>query len=358
MKRFTLFICMCMLLLLVAAPVTAAMTTTTISGDSISTISPAAGQRGDTVTVTITGTNFTTTSGDVWLEKSGENNIVADSITSWTGGNTIVCKFKISSSRDLGKWNVVVSKGLDSTTIVGVDKFTITEKMTLTSISPVTGRVDNDVDFTLKGKNFDEDMIKKVFLYKKGNTNITDDNVDYKSSTELKGTFDLDDAEEDSYDVCIEDKSGTVECDLEFEVTTNDVGSIDFSSSPSGATIYIDNIANGTTPHTVDDLIVGSYKVVLKKSGYEDWGKNVNVEEDEETKVEAKLYAVATATQATQATPVPPTATRTTVRTVAKSTIKVPTTWVDTPTTTAASPLDPAIIIGAVGLVLIALRKP
>jgi hypothetical protein len=349
---------MSMLLLLVAAPVTAAMTTTTFSTDSISTVSPAAGQRGDTVTVTITGVNFTRIQGDVWLEKSGENNIEADSITSWTEARTIVCKFKISSSRDLGKWNVVVSKGLDSTTIVGVDKFTITEKMTLTSISPVTGRVDKDVDFTLKGKNFDNDLIKKVFLYKKGNTNITDDNVDVKSSTELKGTFDLDDVEEDTYDVCIEDKAGIVECDLEFEVTTNDVGSIDFSSSPSGATIYIDNIANGTTPNTVDDLLVGSYKVVLKKSGYEDWGKNVNVEDGEETKVEAKLYAVATATQATQATPVPPTATRTTVRTVAKSTIKVPTTWVDTPTTTAASPLDPAIIIGAVGLVLIALRKP
>jgi hypothetical protein len=336
------------------------LTETTYSNlNSISTISPAAGQRGDTVTVTITGTNFTTTQGDVWLEKSGENDIEADSISSWTSGNTIVCKFKIGSSKDTGTWNVVVRTGWDPNAyIVKANAFTITEKMTLTSISPVTGRVDNDVDFTLKGKNFDEDMIKKVFLYKKGNTNITDDNVDVKLSSELKGTFDLDDAEEDSYDVCIEDKSGIVECDLEFEVTTNDVGSIDFSSSPSGAAIYIDNIANGTTPNTVDDLLVGSYKVVLKKSGYEDWGKIVNVEEDEETEVDAKLYAVATATPATQATPVPPTATRTTVRTTAKSTIKIPTTWVDTPTTTAESPLDPAIIIGAVGLVFVALRKP
>ena len=187
---------------------------------------------------------------------------------------------------------------------------------------------------------------------------ISADDVDRKSSSEITGTFDLEDEDEGTYDVCVKDDFGAIECDLDFEILTNAEGSIEISSSPSGASIFIDNIANGTTPNTVDDILVGSYKIVLKKSGYDDWGKVVNVEEGEVTEVDATLYAIRTATPTTApAAPAQTTAPRTTVRTTVKSTIKIPTTWVDTATTTAASPLDPAIIIGAVGLVLLALRK-
>jgi hypothetical protein len=136
MKRFTLFIFMSILLLMVAAPVSAALTETTYPGlNSISTVSPSDGHRGDTVTVTITGTNFTTTQGDVWLEKSGENDIEADSISSWTSGNTIVCKFKIGSSKDTGLWNVVVRTGWDPNAyIVKTNAFTISDSPAPTTI--------------------------------------------------------------------------------------------------------------------------------------------------------------------------------------------------------------------------------
>ena len=179
-------------------------------------------------------------------------------------------------------------------------------------------------------------MLKKMLhLDNKAYDNITADDVDAVSATKVTGTFDLTDADDDTYDVCVKDSLGTVECGLSFDITTNEVGSIDISSNPSGASIYIDGTLKGTTPDTVDDLLVGSHKIVLKKSGDQDWGKMVTVEADDTVDVEANLYAVATA-----ATPVPttnPTTIPRTSRTTVKSTIKVPTTWADIPTT-AASP--------------------
>jgi len=352
MKRFTLIVCFSILLLIIAAPVTA--TSTSIATDTISSISPTGGATYTLVTVTINGNNFTTSSGSARLERSGDK-ITASSCT-WSTSQ-VVCKFDIPKNADTGTWDVVVVKGFDQTVVEEDDMFTVTDPMTLTSISPESGRADNDdLDFTLKGKNF-KDNIADVYLLK-DDDKISADEFKRKSSSEITGTFDLEGEDEGTYDVCVKDDYGAVECDLDFEILTNAEGSIEISSSPSGAAIYIDNIANGTTPNTVDDILVGSYKIVLKKSGYDDWGKVVNVEEDEVTEVDATLYAIRTATPTTApAAPVQTTAPRTTVRTTVKSTIKIPTTWVDTATTTAASPLDPAIIIGAVGLVFLVLRK-
>jgi hypothetical protein len=353
MKRFTLIVCFS-LLLLIAVPVTA--TSTSISGDSLSSVSPTGGATNTLVTVTINGNNFTISSGSARLEKSGKSDITSSSCSDWSS-TRVVCKFDIPKNADTGTWDVVVVKGFDQTVVEKDDMFTVTDPITLTSISPDSGRADNDnLDFTIKGKNF-EDNIADVYLSNDDNK-ISADDFKRKSSSEITGTFDLEGEDEGTYDVCVKDDYGAVKCDLDFEILTNAQGSIAISSSPSGASIYIDNIANGTTPNTVDDLLVGSYKIVLKKSGYDDWGKVVNVEEGEEAEVDATLYAIRTATPTTApAAPVQTTAPRTTVRTTVKSTIKIPTTWVDTATTTAASPLDPAIIIGAVGLVLLALRK-
>jgi hypothetical protein len=354
MKRFTLIVCFC-LLLIIAVPVTA--TSTSITGDSISSITPTGGATNTYVIVTINGNNFSASAypGSVRLEKSGSK-ISASTYELWTPSQ-IKCRFDIPKNADTGTWDVVVVKGYDDTVVERDDMFTVTDPMTLTSISPKSGRNDDDdVDFTIKGKNF-EDNIAKVYLLNDDDETIEADDVDRKSKTEITGTFDLEDEDEGDYEVCVKDDYGAVECDLDFEILTSAEGSIEISSSPSGASIYIDNIANGTTPNTIDDILVGSYKIVLKKSGYEDWGKVVTVDDGETTEVDANLYAVRTATPTTQSTPAPTTVPRTTVRTTAKSTIKIPTTWVDTPTTTAESPLDPAILIGAVGLVFLALRK-
>ncbi len=342
-------------LLLMAAPVSADLS-------SITSISPDVGYAdGKTVTVTITGVNFTTTEGTVRFMMSGEDNITS-SISSWTA-DTIVCKIRISSSKETGDWDVVVIRGYDDLEIVDDGAFTITDAMTLTSISPVSARAnDNSVDFTLAGTGLSD--VEEVFLYNEDyDDNLTADDVVVDSSVKISGTFDLTDMDADTYDVCIGDTYGTVVCDPSFTITTDEVGSIDISSNPSGASISVDGTARGTTPVTVDDLVEGSHKVVLQKSGYLEWGKMVTVEAGDTSEVDADLVAVTTVPTPVPTTIPAPAGTSppATVRTTVKSTLKVPTTWVDITmvTTTEASPVDPAIVIGAacLGIGLVVFRR-
>jgi hypothetical protein len=347
MKHFTCTVCLIFLLLwlIVAVPVSAV-------SPAISDISPSTGYNdGKIRTYTITGTNFTETEGDVWLEKSGKSDIESySSITNWSS-NEIVCRFKIPLGTTTGSWTLVV-KGSDNIEIKKTYAFTITEAMSLTSISPLSGRLDDDeVDFTIIGTGLLD--VEDVFLYNNDYDNITAVDVVGISATKVEGTFDLTGTDEDTYDVCVVDDSGTEECDLSFEITTDEVGSIEISSSPSGASIFVDGSSMGTTPDTVDDLVEGSYKIVLKKSGYNDWGKIVKVTAGDTSIVDADLE-VMTTTSTTVRTTAP-----TTVKTIVKSTLKVPTSWPSDTPTTAASPVDPAAVIGAagVGIGLAAIRR-
>lgn len=343
MKLVTSICCFIFLALLVIPPVSAAATA------SITTISPTRGYAdGSTVTYTITGVNFTTTAGEVYLEKSGESDI-GSTIVDWSP-TTIRAKIRITSSKETGNWYLVVRQGV-ANGLEAKKIFSVVKEVELTSITPKFAEVDNDsVKFTLLGENFDEDTIEDVYLYNDDYDNISADDFDVASSTKITGTFDLSDTDEDEYEVCIEDTYGNVFCDLSFEITTNAVGSVDVSSNPSGASVYVDGILKGTTPVTIDDIIEGSHRIILKKSGYQEWGKMVTIEADDTVEVDATLYEVVTYT----ATPPPTTwvtVKPTTARTTAKSTIKVPTSWVSTPTT-AASPVDPFVVVGATGIAL------
>lgn len=333
------FLAVAILLMFAAVPVAAALVT-------VSSISPDVGYtNGKSVTVTITGTNFSAAEGDAWLEMSGEDDLEAK-IVSWTD-TTIVGKIKISTAEETGDWTVVVAQADGETEGKKAGAFTIVDKIALTSITPESGPAnDDDVDFTLAGTGLGD--IDEVYLYNNDyDENITAEDVDVLSSVKVKGTFDLEDMDEDTYEVCVVDTYGTTECDLSFEITSGEVGSIEVSSSPSGATILIDGSASGTTPDTIDDILEGSHKVVLQKRGYEDWGKMVTVEADETVEVDANLVAVTmdatpipTTVPTTEKTPVP-----TTERTPEKTTIPtIPA------TTTTKSPLDPVIVLGAAGL--------
>jgi len=48
------------------------------------------------------------------------------------------------------------------------------------------------------------------------------------------------------------------------------VGLVSVSSTPSGASIYLDGTYKGTTPETIFDVPVGSHSILLTKSGYYD----------------------------------------------------------------------------------------
>ncbi len=314
---------------------------------SISTISPPAGARGKSVEITITGSGFTTTSGTVRLKRSGKENITATSYPVWND-TVIECKIsKIPATADTGKWDVVVVTGHGEA--VKADGFSITEPVTLTSITPESGQMgDDEVAFTLVGTNLDN--TDSVYLYNADDEiKIVADDFNTVSSTKLTGKFNLEDQDTGMFEVCVVDDKGAIECDLSYEITTDEVGSIDVSSSPSGASIYVDGVLKGTTPDTLDDVVVGSHKIVVKMIGYQEWGRIVNLEADDTLDINADLYPVSTYAP-TQTSYYQPTASSVRTTPVKTSTLKVPTSWPSATPTDTASPLNPAVVVAAVGL--------
>jgi hypothetical protein len=341
------------LLVILAGMILLLLTTVPASAESstITSVSPDVGYTGGSTTVTITGTDFNTSSVKVRLMMDDEANISA-TITSHTS-TSIVCKFTLSSSREKGDWDLVVVNEDDSE-VVASGAFTVRYPMKLTSITPETARTnDDDVEFTLDGTGLAD--VTDVYLYKKSYDNISA-GIDEVDSTGVTGTFDLTDATEETYKVCVMDSFDTRRCDLSFEITTDELGTIDVSSSPSGASLYVDSEYMGTTPYTVEDLATGSHKVSLVKAGYDDWGKLVRVTEGDTTVIEATLDPVAIAT--TSPTPAPVSTAVPTTITTRISTIAIPTAWpTSTATTAQASPSGIPVIVGAVGLAMLIARK-
>ncbi len=100
--------------------------------------------------------------------------------------------------------------------------------------------------------------------------------------------------------------SGTtsyVSASLQIAPTTTS-GSIDVTSSPAGAEIYVDNAYKGITPLTVSDIAVGAHTVMVSLSGYTDWSTSVQVGAGSVSSVSAALSPVATPTQKAGMAPV------------------------------------------------------
>lgn len=354
MKATVPILCVVFTILLLALVLPVAATPT------ISSVSPSIGYRGDSVTVTIKGSDFDLPSSSsykyirLWMED--ESNITASSITS-SSTSTIKAKFSIGSSKEKGVWSVVVVNDDDSEYMLS-DCFTITDEMVVSSISPTSAQTNNDdADFTLTGSGLSD--VAEVYLYNKNYNNITTTDFDIASSTKITGTFDLDNAEEVTYKVCTMDSEDVRECSssVTFEVTTDEVGELDITTSPSGASVYLDSTYMGTTPYTNDEIIVGSHVVKISLSGYTEISKIVKITEGDTTSVDQTLSPIATTVITTVPTTIP-----TTVKTVIPvTTIKIPTTYPKTTTvpTTTASPVDTAGIIGAVaaGLGLMAIVR-
>ncbi len=56
-------------------------------------------------------------------------------------------------------------------------------------------------------------------------------------------------------------------------------GSISVSSSPSGASIYLDGAYQGETPKTIYDISIGTHYLELTLKGYTPWSDNIDVRE-------------------------------------------------------------------------------
>ncbi|MCP4412168.1 MAG: PEGA domain-containing protein, partial [Gammaproteobacteria bacterium] len=66
-------------------------------------------------------------------------------------------------------------------------------------------------------------------------------------------------------------------------------GSISINSQPSPAIIIINSKEVGNTPGTITDLIPDTYKIEVKKSGYENWHESIEVVADKEKFLTAAL---------------------------------------------------------------------
>ncbi len=73
-------------------------------------------------------------------------------------------------------------------------------------------------------------------------------------------------------------------------------GSINVTSSPPYASVYLDNAYRGITPLKIPDVPTGTYTIELTLKGYDDWSANVSVMAGETSYVNATL---------TESTPTP-----------------------------------------------------
>jgi hypothetical protein len=71
-------------------------------------------------------------------------------------------------------------------------------------------------------------------------------------------------------------------------------GTLDVSSSPVGAQVYLDNVYMGITPITLTQVSAGSHVVLLKLSGYADWEVTAQVAAGQTTPVSGLLAPVTT----------------------------------------------------------------
>ena len=131
-------------------------------------------------------------------------------------------------------------------------------------------------------------------------------------------------------------------------------GSIYVQSTPTRSKVFLNNVFQDYTPMTLYNITGGTSPLVtVRSAGYNEWSKNVAVTAGSTTTVTASLVL---SPEETTATTTVPQTTVTTVKTTVKSTVKAPTPW-PTATPTPASPVGVLVILGAVGVGFIVLRK-
>jgi len=128
-------------------------------------------------------------------------------------------------------------------------------------------------------------------------------------------------------------------------------GTIYFETDPTDATIWLDNVNIGTSTLMYFSGKTGTLDVRIQKKGFNDYTGKVTVINGERV----NFYARLTEVKYNLNTPTP-TAPVTTITTIWRSTMTIPTPW---PTSTPESPVDPAVVIGAaaIGIGLFAIRR-
>ena len=58
-------------------------------------------------------------------------------------------------------------------------------------------------------------------------------------------------------------------------VAVSAAGNISATSTPTGATVYVDNVNKGTTAIVIENIISGSHSIVIQKAGYQNYTTTV-----------------------------------------------------------------------------------
>lgn len=226
---------------------------------------------------------------------------------------------------------------------------------TLRSITPSSGETNTTVSITsLTGTNFSSGAGMR--LKSSSSKDIAGSDISVKNGTQIVGIFNLYKQAPGDYQVCVYNSASIYACGLTFTITTPGEtvtsSSVFFETYPTGATIWLNGTKVGTSVFTYHNATPGTYKVLVQKSGYEDYTGSVTVKEGTRVNYYAQLTPLGAGTAAATATPVK------TATTIRKSTMIVPTTW-PSATPTAESPVDPALVIGAagIGIGLVVIRR-
>ncbi len=86
-------------------------------------------------------------------------------------------------------------------------------------------------------------------------------------------------------------------------VAASAVGNISVTSTPAGATVYVDNINNGITPKVIEGITSGSHNIVLQKAGYQNDTRTITVTNNQTTTVTAVLVLLPAAPTISTITP-------------------------------------------------------
>jgi len=140
-------------------------------------------------------------------------------------------------------------------------------------------------------------------------------------------------------------------------------GFLSVNSNPSGAEVYIDGNYAGTTPLENYKISPGEHVVKIKKEGYQEYTKTVNIIAGETTTLSASLTPIPQSTPETTSTATTTTTSTSTLTTPSQTTITstsaVPSTTTSTSSTSetftapSASKLNPLYIAGALIALLI-----
>jgi hypothetical protein len=261
---------------------------------------------------------------------------------------------------------------------------------TVTSVRPVSGPNNGDITLTITGTGFDGNST--VWLRKCVYPSATIDGTILSiSKTQIKATFPLDGKYVGDYDVRVNTPTSfmgspsddigiltagfevykatgsssstttatTTEETVATTATTVSSGenSVFFQTEPTGAEIWLDGEDVGTSTFTYYTNHEGTFDVVVKKIGYEDYPAKVTILEGKRVSFMAPLTPLSSSSTTTvttkpSATPGKTTSSGKNTTAIPKSTMKVPTPWGTDPPVTEESPVDPALALGAAGIVI------